>query len=142
MSEACPVASGAEREALPHFVRLRMAKIKRIMRAGVMRAYELSHGTAMMARGGWRFVRTGLILAIMAAIAVPVATPATATPEASFAASLGGSERRTFEAYIAARRFYNLTLNEFWSEVEEKRAVRRKRRAADQLERGHSQWAW
>ena len=57
---------------------------------------------------------------------------AKASPERDFAASLGAGERRTFETYIAARRFYNLTLDEFWAEVEEKRALRRKKRAADQ----------
>lgn len=87
---------------------------------------------AVIGRGSGRIVRAGVILTFLTVFAIPVATSARATPEASFAASLGGSERRTFETYIAARRFYNLTLNEFWSEVEEKRAIRRKRRAADQ----------
>ncbi|MBY0225308.1 MAG: hypothetical protein K2Q28_05830 [Hyphomicrobium sp.] len=86
----------------------------------------------MIGHGSGRIVRAGVILTFLTLFAIPVVTPARATPEASFAASLGGSERRTFETYIAARRFYNLTLNEFWSEVDEKRAQRRKKRAADQ----------
>ncbi len=72
--------------------------------------------------------------AVMLAVAVMAdGGPArAASAEAQFASGLGSSERRVFENYIAARRFYNLTLDEFWAEVEEKRAARRKKRAADQ----------
>lgn len=94
---------------------------------------------ARMAQGERRLWRTsplaGLLIFTVFLIAVPViSSPAAAAlPEASFASRLSGSERRTFETYIAARRFYNLTLDEFWSEVDEKRALRRKKRAADQV---------
>ena len=53
------------------------------------------------------------------------------TPEAAFAASLPASERRPFETYIAARKFYNLTLDEYWADVSEKRAGRKKKRASN-----------
>ena len=53
-----------------------------------------------------------------------------ASPEETFAASLKASERQTFKNYKAARAFYNLTVNEYWSEVEEKRSLRRKKRKA------------
>lgn len=86
----------------------------------------------MMAGGVWSALRAVMIAFVMTVAAIPMAAPASATPEASFASRLSGSERRTFETYIAARRFYNLTLDEFWAEVDEKRAIRRKKRAADQ----------
>ncbi len=86
----------------------------------------------MIAHGGWRLIKTAVIAALLSAAAIPMSGSVMASPEASFAAGLGSSERRAFETYIAARRFYNLTLNEFWSEVDEKRAQRRKKRASDQ----------
>lgn len=85
-----------------------------------------------MVRGARRLIQVIAMALAVAGFAMPLALPAAASPEGTFAASLGSAERRTFETYIAARRFYNLTLNEFWSEVEEKRALRRKKRAADQ----------
>ena len=82
----------------------------------------------MMAGSG----RLGHVAMAVLALAVFFAVPVSASTESEFAAGLSTSERRTFETYIAARRFYNLTLNEFWDEVSEKRALRRKKRAADQ----------
>lgn len=69
---------------------------------------------------------------LLVALGWPGTEPArAATPEKAFAATLAASERRQFETYVAARAFYNLTVDEYWSAVEEKRAVRRKKRAAD-----------
>ncbi|MCU0953804.1 MAG: hypothetical protein MUC37_04145 [Hyphomicrobium sp.] len=84
------------------------------------------------ARGHLSLVGFGAALFLILASLMMVPGAAKASPERDFAATLGSGERRTFETYIAARRFYNLTLDEFWAEVEEKRALRRKKRAADQ----------
>ncbi|MGE5267320.1 MAG: hypothetical protein ACM3L9_08140 [Deltaproteobacteria bacterium] len=84
------------------------------------------------ARGGLRLVAIVAALFVLSASPLTLSGAAHASPEREFAASLESGERRTFETYIAARRFYNLTLDEFWAEVEEKRALRRKKRAADQ----------
>ncbi len=54
-----------------------------------------------------------------------------ASLEKAFAATLDASERKTFNTWSSARAFYNLTVNEYWDEVEEKRALRRKKRASD-----------
>jgi hypothetical protein len=87
---------------------------------------------AVTARTGWR-LGSMMVAVLLPVMALLLARPVLASPEGSFASGLGASERRTFETYIAARRFYNLTLDEFWREVEEKRALRRKKRAADQI---------
>jgi hypothetical protein len=84
----------------------------------------------MRARGiaAW-WVRAAALLAVLVLGQV---LPAQASLEGQFAANLEAGERRIFERYVAARRFYNLTLDEYWAEVDEKRALRRKKRAADQ----------
>lgn len=84
-----------------------------------------------MIAGTWRRGR-GLISVLTLALSVFAVSPALASPESEFSAGLSSSERRTFEAFISARRFYNLTLDEFWGEVNDKRASRRRKRAADQ----------
>lgn len=84
------------------------------------------------ARGGLHVLAIVLVALVLSAAVLPLSGAAHASPERDFAATLGSGERRTFETYIAARRFYNLTLDEFWSEVEEKRALRRKKRSGDQ----------
>lgn len=73
-----------------------------------------------------------LVVAAVLSLLVIASGRALASPEADFAAGLAASDRSKFKTYIAARRFYNLTVNEFWDEVDQKRAVRRKKRAADQ----------
>ncbi len=50
--------------------------------------------------------------------------------ERQFAETLPSSERRVFETYAAARAFYDLTVNEYWSEVDQKRKLRRQKRSA------------
>lgn len=80
--------------------------------------------------GGLRGVLAGLVALLV--LGAGLAGPAVAaSPEKTFAATLGSAERRTFETYIAARAYHALTVDEFWGEVEEKRALRRKKRAAD-----------
>ena len=83
-------------------------------------------------RGGMRLLAVVTAAIILSAAMMPLTDPARASPEREFSANLSSTERRTFETYISARRFYNLTLDEFWGEVEEKRALRRKKRAAEQ----------
>lgn len=83
------------------------------------------------ARGSLRLMAIMAAAIALSVAVLPLASSVQASPERDFAASLASGERRTFETYIAARRFYNLTLDEFWSEVEEKRALRRKKRVAD-----------
>jgi hypothetical protein len=70
----------------------------------------------------------GLILGALIILMTPQAHAA--SPEETFAASLGASDRQTFRNYIAARAFHDLTVNEYWGEVDEKRALRRKKRKA------------
>jgi hypothetical protein len=91
-----------------------------------------SVGKTGKARGGLRLAAIVAALIVFWASQLILSGAACASPERDFAASLDSGERRTFETYISARRFYNLTLDEFWAEVEEKRALRRKKRAADQ----------
>ncbi|MBA4132481.1 MAG: hypothetical protein C0519_13790 [Hyphomicrobium sp.] len=87
-----------------------------------------------MSVGLWQIGRVmiAVVALVLVALATAAPSPAVASPERNFAAGLSASERRTFETYMSARRFYNLTLDEFWDEVSEKRAARRKKRAADQ----------
>ncbi len=87
-----------------------------------------------MIAGTWQIGRAmfAVLVLVMGVIGTAIITPAVASPEQDFAAGISASERRTFETYISARRFYNLMLDEFWAEVNDKRAQRRKKRAADQ----------
>jgi hypothetical protein len=54
----------------------------------------------------------GLILGALIILMTPQAHAA--SPEETFAASLGASDRQTFRNYIAARAFHDLTVNEYW----------------------------
>lgn len=53
-----------------------------------------------------------------------------ASAEQKFAQTLPAAERKVFETYARARAFHDLTVNEFWAEVEEKRKKRRAKRNA------------
>jgi hypothetical protein len=98
----------------------------------ISRRTDGSVGKTGTARGDLRLAAIVAALIVFWASQLILSGAACASPERDFAASLDSGERRTFETYISARRFYNLTLDEFWAEVEEKRALRRKKRAADQ----------
>lgn len=78
-------------------------------------------------QAGWLLMAAVAVLA-MAGAAVPLRAE---SAEKTFAASLPAAERKAFETYIAARAYYNLTVDEYWREVADKRAVRRKKRASD-----------
>ncbi len=117
---------------LPYFVRLRMTKIKRIMSILNRGRTDFLAMDVKFGCRAWRVLR-GMAAPMAVAIALlSAAFPAGASTESEFASGLGSAERKTFETFVAARRFYNLTLNEFWDEADEKRAQRRKKRAADQ----------
>ncbi len=72
-------------------------------------------------------------LAVLVSLAACLlASPAFASKLASeFAIGLEAGERKTFQSYIAARQFYNLTLDEYWAEVAGKKAARKTKRASD-----------
>lgn len=103
---------------------------------------RMSGGTEAMTGRSERTETTGvglagwlaaLIVALFLALTglASLAPARAASSEKAFAATLDAAERRTFTTWSAARAFYNLTVDEYWSEVEEKRALRRKKRAAD-----------
>lgn len=65
----------------------------------------------------------------LAALILPV-TGAEASPKASaFAATLSSNERQAFENYIAAQTLYNFKLDKYWRRVEDRRALRRRKKA-------------
>lgn len=69
-------------------------------------------------------------LALVLAFAV-VPGPARADKtEAQFAAKLADGERKAFQTYIAARAYHELTVDEYWSDVDDKKAVRKRKRGA------------
>lgn len=72
-------------------------------------------------------------LAIAAAWAA-VMTPqiATASSEAEFARTLAGRERQLFEDYLSAQALHDFKMDAYWREVEDKRALRRGKRARKQ----------
>ncbi len=100
--------------------------------AGLQVATTLDIGTSTRAAcppAAW--LSRGLALLLLAIALGATAPAARASPERDFASTLDATERRQFETYIAARRFHDLTSDEYWREVEEKRAQRRKKRKAD-----------
>lgn len=81
--------------------------------------------------GAQRAVFRGLpfcLIAVVWAVAGP--TPASATEKASaFAATLSAADRKKFQDYIAARTLYNFKLDKYWRRVEDRRAIRRRKKA-------------
>ena len=74
-----------------------------------------------------------IALAIAAAWAAAV-TPqiAAASSEAEFARTLSGRERQLFEDYLSAQALHDFKMDAYWREVEDKRALRRGKRARKQ----------
>jgi len=63
-------------------------------------------------------------------MSVNVADVANASPKASaFSATLSSKDRSAFENYIAARTLYNFKLDKYWRRVEDRRAVRRRKKS-------------
>lgn len=71
-----------------------------------------------------------ILIALGAAIAVVAPLKAVARSTEAFKETLSAQERRTFEDYIAARSVFDFKLDAYWREVSDKRALRRKRKAA------------
>lgn len=71
-----------------------------------------------------------LLVALMAAIAVGSPPEAAARSTAAFKETLSDPERKVFADYIAARSVFDFKLDAYWREVSDKRALRRKRKAA------------
>jgi hypothetical protein len=69
------------------------------------------------------------LMALAAALAM-CAAPAAARSTAEFKELLNAQERKVFEGYIAARSVFDFKLDAYWREVTDKRALRRKRKAA------------
>lgn len=83
---------------------------------------------------GRRGFKAALALAVLvAAVTAGVVTPVSATQKASeFSATLSAEERRQFEDYIAAQTVYDFMLDKYWREVENKRALRRRKKGNKQ----------
>lgn len=71
-----------------------------------------------------------VLIALGTAIAAVAPLEAVARSTAAFKETLSAQERRTFEDYIAARSVFDFKLDAYWREVSDKRALRRKRKAA------------
>lgn len=69
------------------------------------------------------------LLALVATLVVWTA-PALARSTAAFKETLGTQDLKVFEEYIAARSVFDFKLDAYWREVTDKRALRRKRKAA------------
>lgn len=77
-----------------------------------------------------RFDRCLATLLALAAALVVLAGPAAARSAAAFKETLSSQELKVFEEYIAARSVFDFKLDAYWREVTDKRALRRKRKAA------------
>lgn len=75
-----------------------------------------------------RLLATLMALAMVFCAVVP--HDALARGTAAFKETLGEQELRAFEDYIAARSVFDFRLDAYWREVSDKRALRRKRKAA------------
>lgn len=76
-----------------------------------------------------RPVLTTLLMAVL--LMAPQDAPAAAGREtAAFAETLDGRQRREFEAYISAQDFQAFETDKFWRECSDKRAVRKRKKAA------------
>lgn len=69
-------------------------------------------------------------LVAMAVFAVVGPSGVQARSAAAFKETLGDQERAVFENYIAARSVFDFKIDAYWREVSDKRALRRKRKAA------------
>lgn len=70
------------------------------------------------------------VAALVSAFAL-VSVPASANrQEAEFMETLTPAERRTFEAYTSARTFHAFELDKFWRACDDKREIRRRKKAA------------
>ncbi len=78
-------------------------------------------------------------LMALAMALVVCAAPATARSTAAFRETLGAQERKAFDDYLAARSVFDFKLDAYWREVTDKRALRRKRKAA-KLELRHEDY--
>jgi hypothetical protein len=79
----------------------------------------------MLSTGRWLAA-----LIAMAVLAAAAPTGVQARSSAAFKETLGEQDRKTFETYIAARSVFDFKLDAYWREVSDKRALRRKRKAA------------
>jgi hypothetical protein len=50
--------------------------------------------------------------------------------DVQFAATLADGERKAFQTYIAARSFHDLKVDEYWAEIDEKKAQRKRKKGA------------
>lgn len=71
------------------------------------------------------------LAAVSMTVAVVIASPAVAGMAEDFAAKLSASDRSTFEGWRAARRAYDAKLDAYWASVDQKRAERRRKKAAE-----------
>jgi hypothetical protein len=76
-----------------------------------------------------RSARWGFAVAIALAVALP-GTAIANKIETQFAATLPDGERKAFQTYTAARAFHNLAVDEYWSEIDSKKAARKRKKGA------------
>src|SRR5689334_15573579 len=73
---------------------------------------------------------SALLLLLVAAAASGLPHSAFARTTAAFKQTLSDHDLKVFEEYIAARSVFDFKLDAYWREVTDKRALRRKRKAA------------
>ena len=79
---------------------------------------------------GKRLTAAGAAVLLSALLAAPPAEAGRAADD--FAQTLGGDERRRFEAWYSAQIFFDASLDAYWDKVEAKRAQRRAKRRRGQ----------